>query len=109
MTVFAMMALTCLNALLMLPRAEAVKSYSQAIAGCQSDHTLFSNRSAAYLATGMVDEAIEDAKRCIELAPHWPKGYYRLGAACLAKCEWSAAVQSFKHGLELSPDSKDMV
>ena len=28
--------------------------------------------------------ALEDAKRCVALAPKWPKSYFRLGKALLA-------------------------
>ena len=56
--------------------------YSQAIAGADTDATLFGNRSAAYLAAGMYQEAILDAQKATTLVPTWPKGFYRRAAAC---------------------------
>lgn len=51
--------------------------YSQAIAGAETDHTLFGNRSAAYLALGLYEEALQDAQKAVALNPTWAKGHYR--------------------------------
>ena len=59
---------------------EAIKMYSQAIAGDEGDATLFSNRSAAYLAAGLYQEAVLDAQKAATLDPAWAKGFYRLAA-----------------------------
>ena len=56
---------------------EALKMYSQAIAGAETDHTLFGNRSAAYLALGLYEEALQDAQKAVALCPTWAKGHYR--------------------------------
>jgi tetratricopeptide (TPR) repeat protein len=61
------------------------------------------------LALGRVDEAVWDAQKTIAVDSDWPKGYYRLGSAYMAMCEWSAATAAFRKGAELSPDSKEMV
>ena len=57
--------------------AEAIKFYSEAVAGSQPDAPLFSNRSAAYLACGMAAESLQDAARAVTLHPNWPKARYR--------------------------------
>lgn len=57
--------------------AEAVKHYSQAIAGAEHDEALFANRSAAYLAQQLYSEAIADAAKAVQLKEAWPKGHYR--------------------------------
>ena len=51
--------------------------YSQAIAGAEGDATLFGNRSAAYLAAGLYQDAILDAQKAKALSPAWSKGFYR--------------------------------
>ena len=51
--------------------------YSQAIAGDEKDHTLFGNRSAAYITLGLYEEALLDAQKCVALYPSWQKGHYR--------------------------------
>ena len=47
---------------------EAVRLYTQAIAGDPTDKALFSNRSAASLALGHHDDALADAAACVSLA-----------------------------------------
>ena len=51
----------------------AIDRYTQAITLNRNNHVLFSNRSAAYARVGKFSEALEDAKRCHELKPDWPK------------------------------------
>ena len=51
--------------------------YSQAIAGEPKDHALFSNRSAAYMALGLFEQAVWDAQKSITLNDEWAKGFYR--------------------------------
>ncbi|KDD73371.1 hypothetical protein H632_c2245p0, partial [Helicosporidium sp. ATCC 50920] len=48
--------------------AEAVRHYSQAIAGRESDATLYSNRSAAYLRQGLYEQALWDAEKSASLS-----------------------------------------
>ena len=60
--------------------------YSQAIAGAEGDGTLFGNRSAAYLAVGLYQEATLDAQKATTLSPTWAKGFYRHGATWHAVC-----------------------
>ena len=57
--------------------AEAVKMYSQALAGAPKDATLWRNRSAAYSALGEHALALQDALQALQLNSTWPKGYYR--------------------------------
>ncbi|GAB4824134.1 hypothetical protein N2152v2_011180 [Parachlorella kessleri] len=86
---------------------EAVKMYTQAVAGAESDHTLFSNRSAAYLALGLYEQALWDANKCTTLKPDWAKGYYRQGCAYLAFSQWEAAAAALQRGAELDPRSSE--
>ena len=90
--------------------AEAAKMYSQAIAGCETDASLFSNRSAAYLALGRLEEALWDAQSCVLLSNKaWAKGFYRLGNAHMAMGKCALAADAFRKGAALAPDSEDMV
>ena len=75
--------------------AEAVEAYSRAIELDPDNHVLWSNRSAAYLKLGDAkSKAYRDAARCVELAPAWPKGYSRRGAAELALGRFDDACDS---------------
>ena len=85
--------------------ADAIKMYSQAIAGDGTDHTLYSNRSAAYLAVGLLDAALVDAQKTVSLHPEWPKGYYRLGCALESMNEMESALVAFQKGSQLAATS----
>lgn len=82
---------------------DAIKLYSQAIAGNDSDHSLFANRSAAFLALGLLDKALWDAQKAIALNPDWAKGYYRAGCALESLNEWEKASLAFRKAAELEP------
>eukprot|EP00889_Picochlorum_renovo_P007052 jgi/Picre1/34082/NNA_001557.t1 len=83
---------------------DAIRMYSQAIAGNETDHTLFSNRSASYLAIGLLEQALWDAQKSVSLKPDWGKGYYRLGCALESLNNWEAAYTAFSKALELEPN-----
>ena len=87
---------------------DAVRMYTQAIAGAPGDAALHGNRSAAKLALGEHDGALLDATRCVELDPEWAKGHYRLGCALACFGEWIAAARSFQRADLLAPGSKDI-
>jgi stress-induced-phosphoprotein 1 len=88
---------------------EAVRLYSLAIDLDPDNHVLWSNRSAAHLASGDAkSKALADANRVVALKPAWPKGYSRLGAAQQSLGRWDAATDSFKKGLELDPSDKSL-
>lgn len=73
-------------------------------------HRLYGNRSLAYTRAQHYHEAVADAEKCIELAPQWPKGYWRLGMALLGLKQTLQAIQAFAecwcldHGM--SPSSQ---
>ena len=52
---------------------QAIDRFTEAITLDHSNHTLFSNRSAAYARVGKFSEALRDAQRCHELKRDWPK------------------------------------
>ncbi len=62
---------------MLLAAADAIKMYTQAIAGDQTNHALFSNRSAAFLGAGLLNDAVWDAQKCVQLAPKWSKAHFR--------------------------------
>lgn len=88
--------------------ADAIKMYSQGIAGNENDHTLFGNRSVAYLAMGLLDQALWDAQKSVTLKPDWAKGYFRLGCALENLNELEAALAAFSKGLELEPSDNTL-
>lgn len=70
--------------------ATAIEFYTKAIALTPDNHLLYSNRAAAFLSSdggkAAVESALADARKCSEICPSFPKGYYR-GAMALLKLE----------------------
>ena len=72
----------------------------------KKNHVLFSNRSAARCGLGKFEEALEDAERCVKLAPKWGKGYGRKGAALTGLGQGGEAVKAYLAGLAVEPESE---
>lgn len=81
----------------------AIASYTKAIELDGTDHTFFSNRSAAYLSKGQAEEALVDAEKVIEIKTDWAKGYSRKGAALHALKRYEDALSAYDAGLEKCP------
>lgn len=60
---------------------DAIKCYSSALKLRPTEHTVFSNRSLAYLRIGKVEEALSDADKCVEFCPTFARGYMRRAVA----------------------------
>eukprot|EP00954_Amorphochlora_amoebiformis_P001405 107449-Amorphochlora_amoeboformis.AAC.1 len=84
---------------------EAVIQFTKAIEIDSKNIALYSNRSVAYLKTGDIDKAVEDAEKCISIDPSWSKGYVRKGNALLGKDALREAKATFEEGLKQSPDA----
>jgi len=66
-------------------------------------HILYSNRSAARVALGKVEEALSDASECIKLKPDFPKGYTRRAECLLRMKRYSEAIEAYEKALALEP------
>ena len=82
---------------------EAIKDYTEAIAVDESNHVLYSNRSAAYAKAGKYEQALEDAEKTVSLKPNWAKGYSRKGSALAYLGELDASIKAYETGLRLDP------
>ena len=87
----------------------AIHWYSEAIKIDEDNHILFSNRAAAHHASGDHDMAIEDADRCIILAPTWPKGHHRKATALHAAGQLDDSVAAYHTGLRHVPNDQDLI
>lgn len=88
----------------------AIGMYSEAIdkleaEGHESRHILFSNRSAAYLKSGDLDQALRDANECVTLSPDWAKGYSRQAAVLKEMRKFTEAVEATRAGLSIEPSN----
>ncbi|KAH7852498.1 hypothetical protein Vadar_025557 [Vaccinium darrowii] len=86
----------------------ALDAYTQAIDFDPSDATLLSNRSVCWIRLGQAVHALTDAKACRALRPDWPKACYREGAALQLLQRFDEAANSFREGVELDPNNKDL-
>ncbi|CAN6460912.1 unnamed protein product [Victoria cruziana] len=85
---------------------EAVRHFSDAISLAPTNHVLYSNRSAAYASLHRYSDALEDAKKTVELKADWSKGYSRLGAAYVGLGSLEDAVSAYRKGLDIDPSNE---
>jgi stress-induced-phosphoprotein 1 len=62
--------------------ADAIDSYSRGIKFDESNHILYSNRSAVYCKVEKYVEALRDAEKVVSLMPDWPKVSSPLNELC---------------------------
>ncbi|KAL6044683.1 Hsp70-Hsp90 organizing protein 3-like [Balamuthia mandrillaris] len=89
--------------------ATAKEKYGQAIELDPANHVLYSNRSACFLKLQDYDASLRDAQKAKQLAPSWPKGYFREGMAYFEMKNYGEAAGSFWEGLQLDPSNKELL
>lgn len=77
---------------------KAVEYYTEALNLVPDGEVYLSNRSAAQLAAGFLEKAEEDAQKCLEVAPSWPKAYIRLGDALRNQERYQEALDTYREG-----------
>lgn len=88
--------------------AKAVECYTEAISLDPSNHVFYSNRSAAYAKDKKYEQALADAKKCVELKPDWGKVRELFSfhgdqeAKCQSPCEIDLSA-SIKQGIRYKP------
>lgn len=84
---------------------KAIEHFTNAIQENESDHTLYSNRSACFYNQNLFGRALEDAEKCIETKSDWSKGYQRKAMALHGMGKYDEAINSYEKGLEIEPTS----
>jgi len=84
----------------------AIKSFTEAIEVDSTNHTLYSNRSAAYASQGSFKEALADANKCIALNGSWARGHSRRAAAYVGLKNYIQAQAALEKAAELDPSSQ---
>jgi len=91
---------------------KAAASYTKAIKAEPDNHVYYSNRSNAFLKLSKVAKALEDADKCIALAPQFVKGYHRKASALHAMPEkerHDEAIEVLLAAIEMGLDNNDLV
>ncbi|KAG7217892.1 hypothetical protein INR49_020794 [Caranx melampygus] len=81
--------------------SQAVHMFTEAIYCDPKDHRFYGNRSYCYWCLEQYSSALADAQRSIELAPDWPKGYFRKGCALMGLKRYSEAEKELEQVLKL--------
>lgn len=76
----------------------AVEAYGEALRHAPTNHLLFSNRAAAHLGRGALEDALSDAEACVRLEPTFLKGWFRLYTACSKLGKWERACAAIEAG-----------
>ncbi|XP_042340345.1 STI1-like protein [Plectropomus leopardus] len=87
--------------------SQAVDMFTEAIYCDPNDHRFYGNRSYCYWCLEQYSSALTDAQRSIQLAPDWPKGYFRKGCALLGLKRYSEAEAAMEQVLKLDPNCKE--
>jgi len=80
----------------------AYQSYTTAIKADPNNHIYYSNRCACFLKMDKDVRALEDAEKCVELKPDWPKGYFRKGVALAELLRHAEAILAINTALKLT-------
>uniref|UniRef100_A0A3Q0SWM8 Zgc:123010 n=1 Tax=Amphilophus citrinellus TaxID=61819 RepID=A0A3Q0SWM8_AMPCI len=89
--------------------AQAVSMFTEAIKCDPKDYRFFGNRSYCYYCLEQYPQALADAERSIQLAPEWPKGYFRKGSALMGLKRYSEAEKAMEQVLKLDKDCEEAV
>jgi len=85
----------------------SIDAYTRSLELDPQQHLCYSNRSAAYLKLGgSAEQALQDAEKCVEFAPTWPKGYSRQAAALQELKRWDEALAACERGIAMSAEDK---
>ncbi|GAA5826304.1 hypothetical protein JCM5353_003785 [Sporobolomyces roseus] len=85
----------------------AIESYSQALEAEKdlvASAALLSNRSAAYVHLDKLEEALADARLCINRKPTWSKGYARLGEVYSRQQIFQSAIGQYENAIRYAED-----
>ncbi|XP_042358747.1 tetratricopeptide repeat protein 31 [Plectropomus leopardus] len=88
---------------------QAVSMFTEAIRCDPKDYRFFGNRSYCYYCLEQYPQALADAERSIQLAPDWPKGYFRKGSALMGMKRYSEAERAMEQVLKLDKDCEEAV
>lgn len=87
--------------------SQAVDMFTKAIFCDPKDHRFYGNRSCCYWCLEQFSSALTDAQKSIQLAPDWPKGYFRKGCALMGLKRHREAEEAMEQVLKLDKRCKE--
>ncbi|KAJ8284696.1 hypothetical protein COCON_G00035460 [Conger conger] len=87
--------------------SDAISKFTEAIHYNPNDYRFFGNRSYCYACLDQYTMALSDAERSIQLAPSWPKGYFRKGSALMGLKRYREAEKAMEQVLRLDKDCEE--
>ncbi|XP_062851252.1 tetratricopeptide repeat protein 31 [Trichomycterus rosablanca] len=88
---------------------QAINMFTEAIKYDPKDYRFFGNRSYCYYCLDHYSLALNDAEKSIQMAPEWPKGYYRKGSALMGLKRYSEAEKAMEQVLKLDKGCEEAV
>lgn len=85
---------------------KAVELYTEAIKIDENNHILYSNRANIYNMKKDYDHALEDAEKCISIAPNFGKGYVRKADALMGLGRQNEAMLALDEGSKQNPNDE---
>ncbi|XP_023020069.1 tetratricopeptide repeat protein 2 [Leptinotarsa decemlineata] len=82
----------------------ALPLYTEAINLCPDTAAYYGNRSACYIMLNRYEDAMEDARKSIQLDPRFVRGYIRMAKCSIALGDLMTAEYAIKKTQELQPD-----
>lgn len=82
---------------------DAIEQYTLALQHMPDNEKVLSNRSASFMELKQYQNALDDAVRAGEVAPEWPKAFFRQGVALRALRRYDMAISNFSDGAARDP------
>uniref|UniRef100_A0A146L0Q2 Stress-induced-phosphoprotein 1 n=2 Tax=Lygus hesperus TaxID=30085 RepID=A0A146L0Q2_LYGHE len=83
--------------------AKAIEYYTYATEMDPKNPVYLTNRSMCYFKMEEYEKSLRDANKAVSLDGNWAKGYYRAGAAQLARKEYKEALANFDRAASIEP------
>ena len=80
---------------------QAIEFYTKALGTDPSSHAVYSNRSLAYSNVGDFEKSLQDATKCLDLAPTFARGYFRKAVALSGLMKYEEAMVAAQEGYKL--------
>lgn len=86
----------------------ALKYYSDAVSLCPENPSYLGNRAACFMMLANYKEALNDARKSIQLDAKFEKGYLRVAKCCLLLGDLVQTEQAIKRFLEIDPSNTSL-